>query len=249
MVAVSIRQRCAHFLRAEHGRCHPYARRSFQVQETAASSNEKGIQHVQSFTLPPGANPQSDQTGLSIWGSAAPLLRHLQNSNVLAERGNSLNVLELGAGCGKLGLGLAAAGATVVLTDHSDAIGWLQKNVSLNRDIVGDRTFVRPLTWGSLEDMAAIESSFDSFDLIVGSDLLYNEETHAALIATMKRFAAPTSAPVYLGYPPRSASEEAFLDRCQEDFEVSVERLDLDTAETSKAKTMLATCKLQNPET
>jgi predicted nicotinamide N-methyase len=246
MAAVSIRNRFSIFLR-ENGRCNTCGYRSFHIKSASLPASKKEIQHLQSFTIPPGANPQSDRTGGHIWGSAAPLLRHiLQESNVLV-KGNTINVLELGAGCGKLGLGLAAEGATVVLTDHSDAIGWLQKNVDLNQDIVGDRTFVWPLTWGSVEDMIAIESTFDAFDIIVGSDLLYNEGSHSALIATMKRLAAPRNAPIYLGYPPRSASEELFLDRCQEDFEVSLERLDPDIGDaTSKPKAMIAICNLKS---
>ena len=114
-------------------RCCGHHRRSFhQTKSTSTiSESRKEIQHIQSFTLPPGslANPNADYTGLSIWGSAEPLLNYLcekysfhtqdenddsdgrsinNNNNSKSQlttdplRTKQLRILELGAGCGKL---------------------------------------------------------------------------------------------------------------------------------------------------
>ena len=145
---------------------------------------------------------------------------------------NLYRILELGSGCGLLGIGLAAMGHTIVMTDAdvdfsddtttSSTLEWLQSNVDLNYNVVGDRATVKPLLWGDEKEMKKISPDFD---LIVGSELLYsNEKSFPALIETMSRFASP-SIPVLLGYKIRGLGEDKFFDIADEKFDISFKRI------------------------
>ena len=274
-------------------RCSYQTKSDTQSNETTPMKRKIKIQHVQSFTLPPGSDPNIDHTGLSVWGSAEPLLDYLCNKyfipghHMKKAKGHTSNsplrILELGSGCGKVGIGLACAveaskgsgGVKVVLTDHLEMIPHLQRNIDLNRHMLDmDQILVHPLTWGSKEDMSNLEkkihdyeSKWDDhvdnkdgdnslFDLIVGSDLLYNPNSHMNLIQTIQRFATPGHTQIYLGYPShrnKTSSEQIFLEEvCQPYFDVTIEPLqqiqcssgsandDFGNNNTTTAKSMVA---------
>jgi len=250
-------------------RCLSVSATSISIPTLGDDDSMMELQVKQRFTLPPAGshmNGRSDVTGLSVWSTAKPLLRRLlrntEFSNKIKRTKQNENpvvrILELGAGCGLLGMGLAAAtggAANVVLTDHEDSIGWLQKNVDLNHSsFYQDSVTVEPLSWGDPTHMTAIEtaynhnanmnsshedeSSLQHFDYIVGSDLLYDPTFHAPLLETLQRFAIPNKTEIYLGYPPRSKSEEQFVCDAANYFDVEIELLDHDDG-----KAMLAICR------
>jgi predicted nicotinamide N-methyase len=258
------------------GRKHGVAQtRCFSVSATSISIPTLGdddstieLQIKQRFTLPPAGSHtkgRNDVTGLSVWSTAKPLLRRLlrntEFSNKIKRTKHNENpvvrILELGAGCGLLGMGLAAAtggAAKVILTDHAESTGWLQQNVDLNHSsFYPDSVTVEPLSWGDPTHMNAIEAAYNHnatmsnshededslhhFDYIVGSDLLYDPTFHAPLLETLQRFAIPNKTEIYLGYPPRSKSEERFVCDAANYFDVETEPLDHDDG-----KAMLAIC-------
>jgi hypothetical protein len=190
----------------------------------------------QQFTAPPGGIDTSiDSTGRFVWSTTVCLLERIQRDMLYTEEGAAasqperLQVLELGSGCGLLGMGLAATGLVdVVLTDHPHAMEWLSSNVELNRDIVREHARVAPLEWANDQHAMQLEAQLTRpFDLIVGSDILYDHATHANLVETMRRFAQPANAaPIYLAYPKRS-DEDPFLEAAREHFHVQVEPLDV----------------------
>jgi hypothetical protein len=191
----------------------------------------------QQFTAPPGGVDTSiDSTGRFVWSTTVCLRERIQRDVVNAEgaaasQPERLQVLELGSGCGLLGMGLAATGLVdVVLTDHPNAMEWLSSNIELNRDIVREHARMAPLEWGNDQHATQLEAQLTSpFDLIVGSDILYDHATHAGLVETMKRFAVPANAPIYLAYPKRS-DEDPFLEVAHEHFRVEVEPLDVNNS-------------------
>ena len=83
-------------------------------------------------------NGLEDSIGRFIWPTSAPMLRHMLLSDDITtpknylEKTSSVIIVELGAGCGVLGMGLAAATTNnhVILTDHDS--DWLQRNLALN---------------------------------------------------------------------------------------------------------------------
>jgi hypothetical protein len=189
---------------------------------------------------PRGSRRAADGTGLKVWPTAARLLLHVQaalpglRSALGVDR--RLRVLELGSGCGLLGIGLAATcDVDVLLTDPAvdvnfsddesgNTLQWLQANVELNRELVGERARTAKLAWGDVAHTEELHAAYpDGFDLVVGSDLLYEPDRYQPLLSSLGAFAAtsseaaaaatepgaPTSA--ILGYPVRHGNESRFL--------------------------------------
>jgi predicted nicotinamide N-methyase len=113
----------------------------------------------------------------------------------------------------------------VILTDHEGNIDWLRENVELNRGIVGNRAIkTAVLGWGNESEMSAMERELGNgaFDVIVGSDLIYDPNSHQALTKTMRQFAMPGNATVFLGYPNRGSSEPKFFCATEEYFDIKI---------------------------
>jgi predicted nicotinamide N-methyase len=206
------------------------------------------------FTAPPGggatctATMDTDMTGRLVWPTAAPLLERVKreyassiDDETCKSRVGRIPVLELGSGCGLLGMGLAATGCfDVTLTDNTDqSVDWLKGNVEINRDVIGDHHVkVARLSWGNQQDAAELEEATrinnTPFELIVGSDIIYDHSSHAALVATMKQFALPANARVLLAYPARQ-DEDAFLSVAKEYFEVTVAAIDMEGVNSTRS--------------
>lgn len=164
-------------------------------------------------------NDVEQAVGRFVWPTARPLLRHLLGHGGLVLKPNKkrLLVLEVGAGCGVLGMGLAQAALQkqlpdsswhFVLTDH-DA-DWLERNVALNfqPDAPANNMIqVARLEWGNPKDICVVKEKIQTLLLplllddnnhqhdvkelwIVGSDILYNHEAHKALADTMWQISA-----------------------------------------------------------
>jgi hypothetical protein len=79
-------------------------------------------------------------------------------------------VLELGSGCGLLGLSAAHFAMSVTLTDYLPAlVSNLEQNVFHNQDVVGDRVRVQLLDWFDEKTWQNISE----VDVILGADLVY----------------------------------------------------------------------------
>eukprot|EP00439_Symbiodinium_sp_Y106_P012956 s1465_g1.t2 len=92
-----------------------------------------------------------------------------------------VRILELGAGTGWLGLSLVTAFpdlGRLLLTEtpiHLDALDHLQRTVKLNMDLPGaDKVEVAALDWADVDASAVCE---ETWDLILGSDLVYSRDT------------------------------------------------------------------------
>ena len=182
------------------------------------------------FTVPPGG-ATINTTDRWVWPTAVPLLHRLLDECAASPSSSSHSntVLELGAGCGVLGMGLAASGSfpQVILTDHNT--NWLHKNVERNRDLVGDRIQVHKLDWGMEQDSRSLEASLvdqqqrQTLDWILGSDILFDPSSDRALVSTLRRFAEPNNASILLAYPRRQDNEEAFVSIAKEHFDIQIE--------------------------
>ena len=95
------------------------------------------------------------------------------------------------AGCGLIGLMLAAVGADVIMTDRDpDVLAQLDLNVKENSNLKG-QAVVRKLSWGDsyLETRGDVKEEFGQYDMVVGADIIYGESLNGPyknLIHTLK---------------------------------------------------------------
>lgn len=212
----------------------------------------KILEDVSSSDEEEETNDLEDSIGRFIWPAAAPMLRHLLLSDNNSTKANYLNktcsviIVELGAGCGVLGMGLAAATPNnhVILTDHDS--DWLQRNLALNEptlllreDEEDGSTLttieVAKLDWREPEDITTVrnmideklaslsKSNNDELELmIVGSDILYNHESHKSLVSTLYQLShqllRPIPIRILLGFPDRDDDEQHFMPIARERF-------------------------------
>lgn len=113
----------------------------------------------------------------TLWPSALGL------ADVLWERRDALKgrrVLELGCGLSLPSIVAAKSGAQVTATDfHPDAAAWCLRNAHAN----GVPVAYQPCDWSQ-------PPAWEPFDLVIGSDLLYERRHIPALVACVSRLCA-----------------------------------------------------------
>lgn len=122
-------------------------------------------------------------TGLTLWRAGDFLSEYMYQ-----DRGRfaGKSIIELGSGLGLIGI-LASylTDKKVVITDgDDDTIDLLVANCKLNG--VGDRVECRKLLWGV--DLHQIE---DKFDVVLGADIIYEQEHVVSLFETAKYLLKP----------------------------------------------------------
>lgn len=124
-----------------------------------------------------------ETTGGDVWLSSLALATLLSYLGIC---GPGVRVIELGAGTGYLGLVLALSGAKVLLTDVPDQIGLLESNVESNiahLERAGGSVRVASLDWGMAPSDDVITKTFD---VVVGSECLYEDEHVEQILKTVK---------------------------------------------------------------
>lgn len=133
-----------------------------------------------------------------LWPAAFALARFLANPPSVSTLPSSLaglSAIELGCGLGLPALTAARLGANVLAVDfHPDNESLFRRNAALN-----GISSIKYLTadWAGLEDLAP-------FELVLGSDLLYERRSVGALVAAMTRLCAP-GGHILLADPGRDA--------------------------------------------
>ncbi len=141
--------------------------------------------------------------GLMLWESAAGLADHLAHwpGGIKGFR-----VLEIGAGVGLAGLAARALGADVVQTDHSaEALALCRRNAALNG--------IEGIDW-RLADWTRWPDR-ERYDLVIGSDVLYDAGLHSAVRAVLEISVNPGGT-IVLTDPGRSTTPE-FVTNLQRD--------------------------------
>lgn len=153
-------------------------------------------------------------TGLKLWDGAYILSRVLENTRVFPPKfWNGRRCIELGSGCGLVGMVAWLLGAEVVLTDlpstldHTTAC--VQSNIERlargNRDLRVEHVNVRSYIWGGDADGFACP-----FDFVLGSDIVYNPETISSLVTSLELLCGPDTVTL-ISYKPRGLGEETFF--------------------------------------
>ena len=151
-------------------------------------------------------------TGGTVWTSALVMCRWQARH---AERIEGADILELGSGTGAAGLQAAGLGARrVCLSDGGpeEILELLRRNVARNRHKLPRATAVDvvPLRWGRDEPPA------QKYDLVMGSDVCYQEEAREALCVTLsqvlRRSGGAARAVLAHEHRSKAGSLEAFLE-------------------------------------
>jgi predicted nicotinamide N-methyase len=113
--------------------------------------------------------------GCTVWDGSIALAKMFENDLETIENLKRSNILELGAGCGLVGLTLLHLGAKfVLLTDMEVCLPTLNENVFKNTQTsMRDRVQVMPYVWG--EVTTVLTKRQGKFDIIVAAEVLYDE--------------------------------------------------------------------------
>jgi len=137
-----------------------------------------------------------------------------------------LEVVELGAGCGLLGILCGHLGARVTLTDMASVLPVTQHNVAQNalRDNHKGSLKVEELHWGQPSTMAR-----GAFHLILGSDVTYFEHLHEPLLCSLLQL-ADHNTEVLLAHAQRHGQFDRWFELFERYFEITL-ALDYQAAE------------------
>jgi predicted nicotinamide N-methyase len=117
------------------------------------------------------------------WGitsAAIALARHVQS---MGDELVGKRVLELGCGLGLAGVTAGLAGAEVLFTDYvKEALDFARRNTTLN-GIPDKNAMFRILDWENADDL-------ETFDLVLGSEIVYDYFLHGSLIGVLSRVVA-----------------------------------------------------------
>ncbi|KAJ2158281.1 hypothetical protein GGF46_003891 [Coemansia sp. RSA 552] len=140
----------------------------------------------------PHINSEPGQTGAVLWSSSVVMSGFLAQKSAVWGL-HEANVIELGSGCGLVGIALHRLGAQrVVLTDQARVMRLLTRNADLNRLVPTRRNrnqnpptlLVTEFEWGRPpQDPCILEYPVD---LIVVSDCVYHEDVAPLLVHTLK---------------------------------------------------------------
>ncbi|KAJ0409035.1 hypothetical protein ATCC90586_000622 [Pythium insidiosum] len=154
--------------------------------------------------------------GGKLWDSCLVLTRYLQDYPDLL-RGRQ--VIELGSGLGLVGIYCAMMGAHVTLTDMDEVIPLLHYNIRLNfkgGETTSSRNVPRAVAhaWGTTTDSLPSDP-----DVIVMSDVVYDPEGYAPLVASLEALAKTSDTTILMAHRSRNPMEGQFFDLLGQQFE------------------------------
>ncbi|KAK7507676.1 hypothetical protein BaRGS_00001611 [Batillaria attramentaria] len=146
-----------------------------------------------------------------VWDAAVVLCEYLtQHPHLVAGR----QVLELGAGTGLAGMVAALAGGSVTVTERAEALEHLREAVVSNMENSGHGIVIKELDW------THDHSDFPPvYDVILGADIIYVEETFPDLLRTLLHFTKPATN-VILSCKIRYERDRKFLSMMKDFFTV-----------------------------
>lgn len=149
-------------------------------------------------------DPNSKHLGTTVWDSSMVFVKFLEQNCRKGELSHSRlagkRVIELGAGCGLAGLGMALLGCHVVASDQIEVLPLLMRNLDRNMARAKHSPAESPylgslgtvevveLDWGNEEQIRALKPPFD---YIIGTDIVYKEQLLQPLLSTLLGLAGP----------------------------------------------------------
>mmetsp|Transcript_32724 Transcript_32724/g.84854 ORF Transcript_32724/g.84854 Transcript_32724/m.84854 type:complete len:313 (-) Transcript_32724:8-946(-) len=133
-----------------------------------------------------------DSCGGIVWETAYCLGKYAHRELAAATRSpcRNLRCLEVGAGCGLVGLSLAALGCSTVCTDVGPVLPLLRRNVHRNKGVVSGKVDVAELDWTNDEHLRNLAQRAP-YDVIVGTDVVFAQRLVQPLIRVLQALSAP----------------------------------------------------------
>lgn len=153
-------------------------------------------------------------TASRVWEASRFLAQRLalyaSKPNATFDVSAGQSVLELGSGCGLVGILAASLGADVLLTDQQMVLGLLQRNVEVNAVSEDEqaRLQVAEFNWGSDQSLPR-----SKYNYILVSDCInpiYGQDSWRNLARSIHRFSDRTTV-TYLAHESRG-EDEAMVD-------------------------------------
>lgn len=132
-------------------------------------------------------------SGFQIWPASSILAGYLIKQNLVS----GARILEIGAGTGALGLACAAAGAKrVVLTERAmddnqpsrRYLNLLEQNAAANAEVTGRAEVLVDELDFQKEALVEKILRHGPFDLVIGCEMMYDQETHPDLASALSSF-------------------------------------------------------------
>ena len=127
--------------------------------------------------------------GNSLWSASLELIDYLVRSG--DEGGLVQRAVEVGAGCGAAGISLWGRGScNVVITDLHEMLPIMRINCSYNLEkaqAAASRGSLSAmaLDWTDPSSATAVYDAHGPFDVVVGAEVSYDDDLHAALVDTL----------------------------------------------------------------
>lgn len=147
-----------------------------------------------------------------------------------------INVIELGSGCGLVGIALATLRhkCRILLTDLPDAMDILDYNILQSKPALESKIEHMVLDWAEPLPSAITEQQYD---LILVSECTYNEISIPALVKTLSALVAQSpTAVVVLATKVRHFSERVFFDMMSDTGFVQLEQRSIELPDPQKKK-------------
>lgn len=187
---------------------------------------------VLGYQLQFSQDPNSKHLGTTVWDASMVLVKYLEKicrkGRFCPSKLKGKRVIELGAGCGVAGFGMALLGCDVVSTDEVEVLPLLMRNVERNTsrimqmnpdsESIGSITAAE-LSWGNKDHIRALDPPFD---YIIGTDVVYAEHLLEPLLQTMLALSGPKTT-ILIGYEIRSTNvHEQMIQLWKKHFEVKI---------------------------
>ncbi len=208
---------------------------------------EGGIDNITTFISPSGlvTTKMIEEKALGIahqlWPAAKFMCNYIESNHkdVLNASHSSINILELGAGVGLCGLFVSSLikvqhqdkKQNIIVTDLSEAIDRLNKNIELND--LGDTVSAQVLSWGVESELDEVFARFNSPPLVIAADCVYWECLFQPLFSTLQAL-TNRGCEVVIAHVKRWKKDAKFFALCRKGgmaVEVLVEAVEMVPAE------------------
>ena len=155
----------------------------------------------------------------ALKGKATKGAHHLHALLTHSSRTSPLRVVELGAGCGLVGIAFAQlAKSDVTLTDLDDASEILRTNIDAAVPLPGSTLRAEVLDW----EVDSTDRFNAKYDVIIVSDCIYNPDSTPHLVETLHRLTRSCpEAVILVGFKRRHTADALFFQLMQQkEFQV-----------------------------